>query len=116
VIVIDLLLLILDLPNVVFDIWENRKDRSMYGSYLLMLGVPSLIGYGLAFWGTLHRRSVTFDQELLFSPNTLSVWMLLSGAAVGGGWFLLVEQVSLRSLLVYVVVIGLLASVPHLVI
>ena len=55
------------------------------------------------------------DHEFQFSPNTLSVWMLLSGTAIGSGWFLFVRQVSLWSLLAVLIVIGLLASVPHLV-
>ena len=106
---------------------EHALKRSG-GLGILSLGSISIIIAMLAFVAematgdqlvhqaeyTPNSTSMSHMGHLGLGPLSLSVWLLLSGAAIAFGLFLFLRQFSLRSLLIGLGLVALLASVPHL--
>ena len=106
---------------------EHALRRTM-GIGLLMLGGLILCTGLLAFLVTLvasdptivksHWAPNDMGTERYYSPRlgagALSLWLFLPGAIMGCGWFLFARRFSLRSLVIGVLLLALVASIPHL--
>jgi hypothetical protein len=106
---------------------EHALRRTM-GMGLVILGVLVMAVGSLALLGTLvESDTVMFEQHFepdkkgvesyyhpTLGPSAVSVWLFLAGSIIGCGWFLFARQFSLRSLLIGLLLVALVASIPHL--